>query len=122
MSTVEVEAERLENLESRLDNLEKELKEVKGGKQPDSHIRIWSPENGAPDFGSKEIAMLFQKIKQRGKGVGLDTNQIQSELEVGRTRAIEIMRELGNKHPKLVYKAGSGNQSSKVMIPSTSRS
>lgn len=114
-------AQRVDRLEEKIESLEQELKEVKGGKQPSSQITIWG-ESGAPSFGSKEIGQLFQKIKKRGAGTGVDTNEVESFLEVGRTRALEIMRELGNKHPDLVYKAGKGNRSSKVMVPSKSYS
>jgi len=105
-----------EKLEKRVSQLEQTVKELKGGKQPNEKIKVWGS-SGPPSPGSKEIGTLITKIKGRQKGKGMDTNQVQEELGLVRSRTVEVMRQLGN-HPHLKYVSGSGSKASKIMVPS----
>lgn len=115
--------QKLEQLESRVEQLEKELKEQKGGKQPDSKVRVWGADGGP---ASAVIAKLIQKVQKRSTGKGMDTNEVQEYLteeghQLRRKAVINIMRQLGNGHPKLKFKNGSGNIPAKVMRPAVNR-
>jgi len=104
----------------KLDQLEKKLDKAIGNAsdQPSSHITVWGAD-GPPDPGSTEIAGLIKEVKQRSSGVGMDRNQVQQFLGLKKKRTLEVMKELGAKHPDLSYKDSEGNQASRLMVPST---
>ena len=106
----------MSNLEQRVEKLEQAVKELKGGKQPDSHINVWGAE-GPPTPGSEQISDIIMEIKSRQKGKGMNSNEVQEFLDRGRDRTIEVMRELG-RHPDLKYKSGKGRNPSRIMVPS----
>lgn len=118
--TDEATEQKLERLESRIEELEQELREVKGGEQPDDQLKLWA-DSGAPTPGCQEIATLIKKIKKSGKGNGLKTHQVEEHLDVGSSRAREIMKEIGKKHPDFTYKPGRGSLSSRILEKSVSK-
>jgi hypothetical protein len=80
--------QKLEEMEERLDRIEKT---VKGGDQPSTHLKV--EKNGGP--GCKEVALIMKKTREGGKFNGVKTGEAMSILEeLGHERTDEAVRRL----------------------------
>ena len=115
-----VSEERVQQLENRIETLEQRLQNQIGNKdsQPSDQINVWDRKYGPPSLGDPIIGKLLAQVKNKRAGVGMDTNQVSKFLDRKKDRTLEIMKELGAKHPAVVYKSGAGNKASKLMVPS----
>ncbi|MFB6144669.1 MAG: hypothetical protein ABEJ98_05150, partial [Candidatus Nanohaloarchaea archaeon] len=96
--------------QDRLAGLEEDVQEIKGGNQPGNQLTVWK--NGGP--GSKKVAQLVKKALKRPPVRGVKTREVAGFLERSNRRALDIMQELGEKHPDLKYVEGKGNKSARI--------
>lgn len=102
----------VKQLKVEVRKIQRQLDNAVGGDQPDREDQITVWENGAP--GDVKVAELVKQLRGRPTSKGLETGEAISILDRSRQRTLEIMRELAGHHPKIKFRKGVGNKSSKL--------